>query len=128
MPGCASTSRARTSSAPSPNSVFDRLDGLSTALKTNDQAGISAAVDSLKADGDRIANVRSDIGARTVRVENARSVADDATLTLKNALSEVENVDLAKATVDLGLQEVAYQAALGATAKVLQPSLLDFLR
>jgi flagellar hook-associated protein 3 FlgL len=112
----------------SPNSVFDRLDALSAALKTNDSAGISAAVNNLKSDADRISNVRADVGARTVRVENARSVANDATLTLKNALSEVENVDLAKATVELGLQEVAYQAALGATAKVLQPSLLDFLR
>jgi flagellar hook-associated protein 3 FlgL len=112
----------------SPNSVFDRLAALSTALRTDDQAGISAAVDNLKNDAARIANVRSDIGARTVRVENARSVADDSTLTLTNALSSVENVDLAKATVDLGLQQVAYQAALGATAKVLQPSLLDFLR
>jgi len=109
-------------------SVFQRLAALSTALKTNDATGISAAVDGLKGDADRIANVRADVGARTVRVENARSVANDATLTLTNALSEVENVDLAKATVELGLQEVAYQAALGATAKVLQPSLLDFLR
>jgi len=112
----------------SPNSVFDRLAALSTALKANNSAGISAAIDGLKGDADRIANVQSDIGARTVRVENARSVATSATLTLKNALSEVENVDLAKATVELGLQEVSYQAALGATAKVLQPSLLDFLR
>lgn len=112
----------------SPNSVFDRLADLSTALKNADTAGISAAVDNLKVDADRITNVRSDIGARTVRVENARSVATDATLTLKNALSEVENVDLAKATVDLGLQEVAYQAALAATGRVLQPSLLEFLR
>jgi flagellar hook-associated protein 3 FlgL len=30
--------------------------------------------------------------------------------------------------VELQLQEVAYQAALGATAKVIQPSLVDFLR
>ena len=67
-------------------------------------------------------------GARQVRVENARAVATDAVLTLTNALSETENTDLAKATVELGLQEVAYQAALGATARVLQPSLLDFLR
>jgi flagellar hook-associated protein 3 FlgL len=44
------------------------------------------------------------------------------------ALSEVENVDIAKAIVDLQMQEVAYQSALGATARVLQPSLLDFLR
>jgi flagellar hook-associated protein 3 FlgL len=40
----------------------------------------------------------------------------------------VENVDIAKAIVDLQMQEVAYQAALGATARVIQPSLLDFLR
>jgi flagellar hook-associated protein 3 FlgL len=46
----------------------------------------------------------------------------------QNQLSEVEGVDLPAATVDLQLQEVAYQAALGATARALQPSLLDFLR
>lgn len=112
----------------SPSSIFDNLAALSTALRNADSAGVTAAVGNLKADADRVVNIRSDIGARTVRVENARSVANDATLTLKNALSSVENVDLAKATVDLGLREVAYQAALGATARVLQPSLLDFLR
>lgn len=30
--------------------------------------------------------------------------------------------------VELQMQEVAYQAALAATARVLQPSLLDFLQ
>ena len=40
----------------------------------------------------------------------------------------MENTDLAKATVDLQLQQVAYQAALAATARVIQPSLQDFLR
>ncbi|MFC7496451.1 MULTISPECIES: flagellar hook-associated protein FlgL [unclassified Nocardioides] len=113
---------------PDGDSVFDHLAALSTALKTGDAATISASIDTLKADSDRVVNARTDIGARTVRVENARSVATDASLTLKNALSEIENTDLAKATVDLGLQEVAYQAALGATARVLQPSLLEFLR
>ncbi|MDF1605951.1 flagellar hook-associated protein FlgL [Nocardioides sp. YIM 152315] len=112
----------------SPDSTFDHLAALSTALKAGDEAGITTAITNLKADADRITNIQSEIGARTVRVERARDVATDATLTLTNALSEVENVDLAKATVDLGLQEVAYQAALGATARVLQPSLLDFLR
>ena len=40
----------------------------------------------------------------------------------------MENVDVAQAIVDLQMQEVAYQAALGATARVIQPTLLDFLR
>ena len=41
---------------------------------------------------------------------------------------EIENVDLAEATIQLKMQEVGYQAALGATSRVIQPSLLDFLR
>ena len=40
-----------------------------------------------------------------------------------------QRVDMLPATVvELQLTDVAYQAALGATAKVIQPSLVDFLR
>lgn len=70
----------------------------------------------------------ADVGTRYGRVETAMSRLTDVNLTNSAALSEVENVDIAKAVVDLQMQEVAYQAALGATARVLQPSLLDFLR
>jgi flagellar hook-associated protein 3 FlgL len=47
---------------------------------------------------------------------------------LKNGLSDVENIDLPKTIVDLQLQEIAYKSALSATSRVIQPSLLDFLR
>ena len=40
----------------------------------------------------------------------------------------VEDADLPRTIVDLQIQEVSYQAALNATGRVLQPSLLDFLR
>jgi flagellar hook-associated protein 3 FlgL len=49
-------------------------------------------------------------------------------INLKGSLSEVENIDLPKTITDLQLQQVAYQAALGASAKMIQPSLVDFLR
>ena len=41
---------------------------------------------------------------------------------------EVESIDLPKTIMELQMQEVAYKSALGATARVVQPSLLDFLR
>jgi flagellar hook-associated protein 3 FlgL len=53
---------------------------------------------------------------------------DSTTLDTKSALSDVEDVDVASAIVDLQMQQVAYQASLGATARVIQPSLLDFLQ
>jgi flagellar hook-associated protein 3 FlgL len=49
-------------------------------------------------------------------------------ITLKQSLSQVEDVDLAQVTMELQMQQVAYQAALSTTAKVIQPSLVDFLR
>ena len=77
---------------------------------------------------DRIQAQISDIGARYNRLEAASQAAADAELALKGSLSEVENTDLPKALVELQLQEVAYQAALASTARVVQPSLMDFLR
>lgn len=109
-------------------SVFDDLAALSTALKTGSNAGISNAVGNLAGGLERITNALADVGARTRRVEQARDAATEAELRLSSSLSEVENTDLVKASVDLKLQEVAYQAALSATARVMQPSLLDFLR
>jgi len=68
------------------------------------------------------------VGSRVNRVESARDALASSALSNTRSLSDVENVDVAAAIVDLQMQEVAYQAALGATARVLQPTLLDFLR
>jgi len=113
---------------PNGDSVFDHLAALSTALRAADQTGISTAIDALGADGDRINAVHADVGTRAGRVERAKTAAEDAHLSLTSSLSEIENTDLPKATVELQLQQVAYQAALAATARVIQPSLQEFLR
>ncbi|MET3962567.1 flagellar hook-associated protein 3 FlgL [Marmoricola sp. OAE513] len=113
---------------PTGDSVFDHLDALSTALRAGDQAGIKASITALAADRDRITTTQTDVGTRQIRVEAAIQAASDSELKLSTSLSNVENADLPKVIVDLQMQQVAYQASLAATAKVLQPSLLDFLR
>ena len=77
---------------------------------------------------DRIQGRISEVGTRFNRLEKASVTAGDAELALTSSLSQVENTDLPKAMVELKMQEVAYQAALASTARVMQPSLLDFLR
>lgn len=110
------------------DSVFRHLDDLAAALEGSDPAGIQLAINRLQVDGDRVISALADVGARTGRVDRAREAAIDAEITVRARLSEVEDVDLAKAVVEVKLQEVAYQAALAGTARVIQPSLLDFLR
>lgn len=75
-----------------------------------------------------IQNRLSEIGARYHRVEAMQTRAQDNLLNIQNNLSETENIDLPKTIVNLQLQQTAYQAALAATAKVIQPSLVDFLK
>lgn len=110
------------------NSIFDHLEDLSVALRAGDQAGISASITVLTADRDRITTTQTDVGSRQIRVEAAIQAAADNELKLSTSLSNVENADLPKVIVDLQMQQVAYQASLAATSRVMQPSLLDFLR
>lgn len=113
---------------PTGNSVFDHLEDLSVALRAGDQAGIRASITALNADRDQITTTQTDVGSRQIRVEAAIQASSDNELKLSTSLSNVENADLPKVIVDLQMQQVAYQASLAATSRVMQPSLLDFLR
>lgn len=110
------------------DNTFDHLTALSAALRAGDVTGMEAGLTSLAADGERIVAARADVGTRALRIEQAAARAADAELSLTSSLAEIENADLPRTLVDLKMQEVAYQASLAATARVLQPSLLDFLR
>jgi len=68
------------------------------------------------------------VGARFHQVEAMSNRASANHLDAGSRLAEVESIDLPYTIMELQLQEVAYQAALGAASRVLQPSLVDFLR
>lgn len=114
--------------AASGTSVFDDLTTLSAAIRANDTTAMRTQIDALKVHLDQLSVTQSDVGARAKRIDQATAAAGDAEMALSTRLSNLENTDLAEATVNLNLQQVAYQAALAATARVMQPSLVDFLR
>jgi flagellar hook-associated protein 3 FlgL len=116
--------------APGQPDVFTVLANLSASLRTpgGDSAGIQTSLGQIDAAMNKMTTAQTTLGASTVRVESAIQTAKDTTLNMQTQLSSTENVDLPKATMDLQMQQVAYQAALAATAKVLQPSLMDFMR
>jgi len=68
------------------------------------------------------------VGARFQRVSTLQSQNTSDALTMKQNLSNIEDADIAQVMVQLQAQQVAYQAALEATAKAIQPSLADFLK
>jgi flagellar hook-associated protein 3 FlgL len=108
--------------------VFEVLEKLSAALRSGNSADMQAGLGNLDTALDRVITTLGKVGARFNRVETMRNAADEQLLNLTTSLSEAEDIDLPKTIVELQMQEVAYKAALGATARVVQPSLLDFLR
>ncbi len=114
--------------APPTGDVFADLAQLAADLTAGNLSGIRGGLDALDAGLQRMTAALADAGTRANRLDRAIQTAKDSALTQTRSLTEVENVDLAAATMELKLQEVAYQAALGATSRVIQPSLLDFLR
>ena len=112
-------------------SVFEVLATMAGHLRSGDTAQIAMvhSSDLTALDGwrTRVQDQLSVVGARYNRVETMRARADETVITIAERLSEVEDIDLPKTIMELQLQEVSYKAALAASARVVQPSLVDFL-
>lgn len=115
-------------SSDSGGNIFTRLTQLADDIANGNVDAAKTSIDRLDNSRDRISGVQAMLGARSNRVEDILARNQDVTLEVKGLLSNTEDVDIAKALVDLKTQEMGYQAALQVTAKVVQPSLLDFLR
>ncbi|MFC1825506.1 flagellin, partial [Thermodesulfobacteriota bacterium] len=107
--------------------IFKTLTDLKTALENNDIPGIQSQMDRLDAHFDHISTKISDSGSKMIRMEIKGKVLQDMELANTERLSEIEDVDIAEAIMDLKAKELAYQAALASSAKVLNVSLINYL-
>jgi flagellar hook-associated protein 3 FlgL len=108
------------------DSVFATLDSIASTLRSGGNPTEQIAV--LDRNRDGMLRQLAGVGARHNQVLTAQSNAMAIKTELTGQLGAVEDADLASSIVELQMQEVAYKAALGATSRVLQPTLMDFLR
>lgn len=93
-------------------------------------AGISpsAGLDSIKRIQSGVRTTEATLGSRLASIESLEGRNRSKTDGLRSALSRAEDVDLTEAIMSLKGQEASYQAALGVSGRILNQSLLDFLR
>jgi len=109
--------------------IFKVVQKLIAHLRAGDQERISGEdIANLDAAIDDTLRIRSQVGARTSRLENALNRLGDFALNFKKLLSTNEDIDLAEVIMQLKEQQSVYETALAAAAQVIQPTLLDFLR
>jgi flagellar hook-associated protein 3 FlgL len=107
-------------------SVFDIVSKLAADLRTG--TDIDPRVADVDTAFKNIVNGRAEIGTRQAQLERAGNVNTELEASLDAQRTGIEKADLGSVIMDLKLQETNYQVALAATAKVLQPTLMDFLR
>ncbi|NVL89394.1 MAG: flagellar hook-associated protein FlgL [Desulfobacterales bacterium] len=109
------------------NDIFTTLKDLKSALEGDDVDGIQAAIGELGSCLDHISAKISDVGSKMNRMEIKGNILQDMNITNTERLSKIEDADITEAIMDLKVKEVAYQAALAASAKMLRVSLVDYL-
>lgn len=107
-------------------SVFAVLETLAADLRAG--ADVSGSITAISERREEVLGHLSQVGVRYNRLEAAKVATEQRLGRIEAGIVEVEDVDLARMIIDLKSQEVAYQSALGVTARVLQNSLMDFIR
>ncbi len=108
--------------------LFHTLITLRDALRANNTPAISAALKDIDAGSSQVSAATGTIGGRLQRLDAARETLAADLTRVKGLLSRIEDADVAETTLDFQRQEQLFQAALEAGARLIQPSLLDFLR
>lgn len=108
--------------------VFETLDRLATAISNGDSAAMATEHTNLDGFRNTVGAATVEIGTRAARLAEAKIRAEDNKLLLTTRLSEVEDVDIVEALITAKAQESSYQASLQVAARILPPSLLDYLR
>lgn len=72
--------------------------------------------------------VRAEVGAKQNRMESAKEKNEDETFNMTSILSQTEDIDITQKTMEYATLQSVYMASLQTSAKVIQPTLLDYLR
>ncbi|QOS98073.1 flagellar hook-associated protein FlgL [Brevibacterium sp. JNUCC-42] len=112
--------------SPAGENIFKTLEDIIGVLNAGD-----SGADYLDKMDEHINNLlveRAALGARSNRLDLMISRLDTDSVSITSMMSKNEDADEAEVITNLKMQENVHRAALGAGARIIQPSLLDFLR
>ncbi|GAB6100037.1 hypothetical protein JCM16358_19160 [Halanaerocella petrolearia] len=105
------------------------LDKLANDLSNDNGKAISQQrINELDQNIDKLLRKRSENGAKQKRLETTKSRLESDEIKFKKLLSKNEDVDIAKTIMNLKTSENVYKAALSSGSRIIQPSLVKFLR
>ncbi|WP_410512610.1 flagellar hook-associated protein FlgL [Paenibacillus sp. BR2-3] len=110
------------------DNIFKVMDRISGALASGDTSGVSAELTNLDTRTNKMLAVQANIGAKTNRIELMQKRLSDLEVNLTDLQSKTEDGDYAKLLMNSKIQENIYNASLSVGSKIIQTSLVDFIR
>ena len=107
---------------------FQSLDDLIAATKGSNTSGIQRGMGEVDKLNEGVLLAQADAGTNLNVLDQQSSILTDTKLTLKTALSSVEDLDYASAITKMNVQMTAMQAAQASFAKISQLSLFNYLK
>ncbi len=120
-------SRVFTASGVSSADIFQTLIDIRDNMRAGDVGALQTRLGELTSAQDQVLISLARIGSTQNRVEQVDSNLQDINLQLLDVVSDNIDADYAETIVELNAQSNALEASLNAGARVIQPSLLNFL-
>lgn len=108
--------------------LFLSLRNLEISLRTNDKSGIQDSLDILDKALNQIIVARAEIGSRSSLVEKTLATMEKTKVDNQANISQLEDADIFSTVSDINKTESTLQASLQTSSKLVQKSLMDFLR
>jgi len=109
----------------SPPTLSRPLRPASEPLETDD---LTWQIGLIQGAQDHMLNLTAEIGGRQRRLDMLEARYERDIINFRQMQSDAADADIAEVIMDIRMAETVYQAALSAGARVIQPTLMDFLR
>ena len=113
---------------PTSPDVFSTIQLLKEEIEAGNLTAVSARIADIEANLKNVITIRSEVGARTSRLENISESLLDSKTSLSTLLSETEDADLTQAVLELRTRENVYQAAVSVAGRILNITLADYIK
>lgn len=109
--------------------VMNLLTDITNSLDSEDSSEVTGnLLSQMDSSISNLLKIMSEVGAKQNRMESAATQNEDQILNLKDVLSKTEDIDFAEKTIEAIVAQTVYMASLQVSARIIQPTLLDFLR
>lgn len=108
--------------------MLETMTAFADRLRAGDSASISASIGDIKTSLERTLDKRAAMGATRNGLDLTLDNFQSQKINFTRLRSELEDIDFPETMMNFSVMDTLYRASLSAGARIMQPSLMDFLR